>query len=213
MLNFYDILDITENASAASILKAYKKRALFYHPDKNPSHRNEFSSKFRQVAEAYSILIDSRTRKKYDADLLHDRGVKLEKIEIERRQTHERCELHSYESHYGENFTNSKALALFEKVFKDADQNEECDSKVTYCNGDSPASAALNRSTPGRSQFWDRNHAQGERSPTSCAVYQFYLIKFLFITFAVLCSIRRPGVMQHQKTCIIFVCPCSISNQ
>ncbi|KAI9319686.1 hypothetical protein BX666DRAFT_2119283 [Dichotomocladium elegans] len=64
----YAILEIARTASLQEIKKAYRKRALQYHPDKNPGDiRAEI--KFKQVVEAYDVLSDSHKRASYDAFL------------------------------------------------------------------------------------------------------------------------------------------------
>jgi len=62
--NYYQILEITKDASQDEIKKAYRKLALLYHPDKNPSP--EASDKFKEIAEAYSILSDENKKRMYD---------------------------------------------------------------------------------------------------------------------------------------------------
>ena len=52
--DYYDILGINKNASAAEIKKAYRKMAVKYHPDKNPDDK-EAEEKFKEAAEAYEI--------------------------------------------------------------------------------------------------------------------------------------------------------------
>ena len=63
--DFYDILGISKNASAAEIKKAYRKKAVKYHPDKNPGDTNA-EEMFKKAAEAYEVLGDADKRVKYD---------------------------------------------------------------------------------------------------------------------------------------------------
>ena len=63
--DFYEILGITKNADAAEIKKAYRKKALEFHPDKNPGNV-EAEEKFKLAAEAYEVLSDPQKKAKYD---------------------------------------------------------------------------------------------------------------------------------------------------
>ncbi len=65
MKDFYDILGVSKDSSADTIKKAYRKLALKYHPDKNPGNQDA-EKKFKEAAEAYSILSDSQKRSQYD---------------------------------------------------------------------------------------------------------------------------------------------------
>ncbi len=63
--DFYEILGISKSADAAEIKKAYRKKAIEYHPDKNPGNK-EAEEKFKLAAEAYEILSDPQKKAKYD---------------------------------------------------------------------------------------------------------------------------------------------------
>jgi len=63
--DFYEILDVSKNASKDDIKKAYRKQALKFHPDKNPGD-NSAEEKFKEAAEAYEVLSDDDKRARYD---------------------------------------------------------------------------------------------------------------------------------------------------
>ena len=63
--DYYDILGVSKSASTAEIKKAYRKKAIAYHPDKNPGD-TEAEKKFKQAAEAYEVLGDEQKRAQYD---------------------------------------------------------------------------------------------------------------------------------------------------
>merc|ERR1712137_1144405 len=61
---YYDVLGVSPDATAAQIKKAYYKKAMKYHPDKNQSAEAE--EIFKDVSEAYQVLMDEDTRAAYD---------------------------------------------------------------------------------------------------------------------------------------------------
>ncbi|HEX6932567.1 MAG TPA: J domain-containing protein [Streptosporangiaceae bacterium] len=63
--DFYEILGIGRNASQDEIQRAYRKLARAYHPDLNADPAAE--ERFKDVSEAYSVLSDPATRRRYDA--------------------------------------------------------------------------------------------------------------------------------------------------
>ncbi|QFZ55794.1 molecular chaperone DnaJ [Oceanihabitans sp. IOP_32] len=63
--DYYEILKISRSASAAEIKKAYRKKAIKYHPDKNPNDK-EAEAKFKEAAEAYEILSNPDKKARYD---------------------------------------------------------------------------------------------------------------------------------------------------
>ncbi len=64
-MDLYALLGIKPTASAADIKRAYRRLARKYHPDINPGDRAA-ELRFRQIAEAYEILIDPERRRRYD---------------------------------------------------------------------------------------------------------------------------------------------------
>jgi DnaJ-class molecular chaperone len=65
---FYDALGLPPSCSAKEIKKAYRSLALKHHPDKNKGSE-ESVEKFKEIAEAYEVLSDEGTRRRYDASL------------------------------------------------------------------------------------------------------------------------------------------------
>ncbi|MDN3666459.1 molecular chaperone DnaJ [Algibacter miyuki] len=63
--DYYEILGISKGATAAEIKKAYRKKAIEFHPDKNPDDKSA-EGKFKEAAEAYEILSDDNKKARYD---------------------------------------------------------------------------------------------------------------------------------------------------
>ena len=63
--DYYEVLGVDKTASAEDIKKAYRKKAIQYHPDKNPGDK-EAEEKFKEAAEAYEVLSDPQKRQRYD---------------------------------------------------------------------------------------------------------------------------------------------------
>ncbi|WP_445384457.1 molecular chaperone DnaJ [Robiginitalea sp. IMCC44478] len=63
--DYYEVLGISKGASAAEIKKAYRKKALEYHPDKNPGDAKA-EEMFKKAAEAYEVLSNPDKKARYD---------------------------------------------------------------------------------------------------------------------------------------------------
>jgi molecular chaperone DnaJ len=63
--DYYEVLDVSKNASEAEIKKAFKRLAMKYHPDRNPDNK-EALEKFKEAKEAYDVLTDAQKRAAYD---------------------------------------------------------------------------------------------------------------------------------------------------
>ncbi len=66
MKDYYEILGVDKEASSEDIKSAYRQAALQWHPDRNPDNP-EAEEKFKEIAEAYSVLSDLDKKRNYDA--------------------------------------------------------------------------------------------------------------------------------------------------
>lgn len=63
--DYYEVLGLKKGATEAEIKSAFRKKAMEFHPDRNPGDK-EAEEKFKEVNEAYSVLSDSQKKDKYD---------------------------------------------------------------------------------------------------------------------------------------------------
>ena len=63
--DYYEVLGIAKTATEDEIKKAYRKKAIEFHPDKNPGNK-EAEEKFKEAAEAYDVLGNPQKRQRYD---------------------------------------------------------------------------------------------------------------------------------------------------
>jgi molecular chaperone DnaJ len=63
--DYYEVLEVSKTASSEEIKKAYRKKAIQFHPDKNPGDK-EAEEKFKEAAEAYEVLSNEDKKRRYD---------------------------------------------------------------------------------------------------------------------------------------------------
>ncbi len=63
--DYYEVLEVAKTSTVEEIKKAYRKKAIQYHPDKNPGDKAA-EEKFKEAAEAYEVLSDTQKRQRYD---------------------------------------------------------------------------------------------------------------------------------------------------
>ncbi|KAL0659936.1 hypothetical protein Bca4012_080521 [Brassica carinata] len=65
-VDYYKLLQVDRSASDDDLKKAYRKLAMKWHPDKNPTNKKDAEAKFKQISEAYDVLGDPQKRAVYD---------------------------------------------------------------------------------------------------------------------------------------------------
>jgi molecular chaperone DnaJ len=64
--DYYEVLEVGKTASKDEIKKAYRKLAMKFHPDMNKENQKEAEEKFKEISEAYEVLVDDDKRARYD---------------------------------------------------------------------------------------------------------------------------------------------------
>lgn len=64
--DYYEVLGVARTASEQEIKASYRKLALQHHPDRNPNDPDGAAEKFKEITEAYTVLMDSNKRAAYD---------------------------------------------------------------------------------------------------------------------------------------------------
>ena len=82
MASYYSILGVLPDADSKDIRQAFRKKARSYHPDLNPGSQ-EAEARFKEINEAYEVLSDPDSRRKYDT--YGDRWKQADQIEAQRR--------------------------------------------------------------------------------------------------------------------------------
>jgi molecular chaperone DnaJ len=63
--DYYEVLGVDKTATQEDIKKAYRKKAMEYHPDRNPGNK-QAEDRFKEATEAYEVLHDDQKRSRYD---------------------------------------------------------------------------------------------------------------------------------------------------
>ena len=114
--NYYDILEVSKNASPEIIEKAYKTLVKKYHPDlQKNEEKNKYEEKIKKINEAYSILSDSEKRKNYD--------LNLKNTEIS---------INDYNSLYQENINLKNNLNILKEKLNYLNNNQNNYEKNTF---------------------------------------------------------------------------------
>lgn len=86
MKNYYEILEVSQNASKEVIEKAYKVLAKKYHPDlQEQGQKQHAEQKMKLINEAYEILSNDEKRKEHDIEIQRE-NERIKEIEYQKRQ-------------------------------------------------------------------------------------------------------------------------------
>ena len=113
--NYYDILEISKNASPEIIEKAYKTLVKKYHPDLQENDlKIKYEEKIKKINEAYEVLSDSEKRKNYDFNLKNDEitiddynNLYNENINLKNEINILKNNLNNYKKNYSNNSINN----------------------------------------------------------------------------------------------------------
>ncbi len=104
MKDYYKILGISPDATEKDIKRAYRKLALRYHPDRNPGDPLA-EERFKEVSEAYAVLVDPDKRRQYDE-------IRTDKERLKNFR-------YSQEEIFKDMFTEHRFSNIFEELFKE----------------------------------------------------------------------------------------------
>ncbi len=123
MLNYYEILEVSEKASKEVIEKAYKALAKKYHPDLNAHNKLEAEEKMKQINEAFDVLIDDTKRANYDNILNKKREIEKRKEEISKNNGYSNSSNNANSINNEKSFEDHNKIAYSSGYSTDNDDN------------------------------------------------------------------------------------------
>lgn len=115
MINYYEVLEVSEKASKEVIEKAHKALAKKYHPDLNHDNSKEAEQKMKEINEAYEVLMDDAKRSNFDS-------VLAKKRELEQRKASHSSESQS-SNDLNKQFNNYNKISYSNGYYTDPNDN------------------------------------------------------------------------------------------
>lgn len=122
MNNYYEILEVSKNASKEIIEKAYKVLAKRYHPDlQEESQKKNAEEKMKLINEAYEVLSDDEKRKSYDLEL----QIELDRNSKSQYKKIENDDINKDNNYYSESYEYEEEMPLTKEQIKEQIKQEK----------------------------------------------------------------------------------------
>ncbi len=139
MANYYNVLGVTKGADEKEIRQAFRRLARRYHPDLNAGDE-EAETKFKEINEAYEVLSDAETRRKYDA--YGDQWKQADQIEAQRRASRSVYDLMGGQSRRP-SYADSELFAGIEEIFGDLGEFGRAGRAPAVVRSEAPVTVSL----------------------------------------------------------------------
>lgn len=143
-MDLYKLLDCEETCTQEQLKKAYRKRALELHPDKNPDKKEEAEKSFIQLGKAFEILADKSARAAYDAARKAKREKALRDSQMDAKRREMKAKLENREKEAKE-----RAEQQAEKYY------QSNNLKFFFFNSSNYVFVARNRQTKAEEAFFN----------------------------------------------------------
>ncbi|KAG2243182.1 hypothetical protein Bca52824_094978 [Brassica carinata] len=145
-VDYYNVLKVKRDANDDDLKKSYRRLAMKYHPDKNPTtSKKEAEAKFKQISEAYDVLSDPRRRQIYDQH--GEEGLKSSDSPSSAEETAAKQRSYSSSSRRDDSefrYYPRDAEDIFAEFFKSAEEGVQANKKASPASKKTPP-AAKNR--------------------------------------------------------------------
>ena len=196
-MNYYDILNVTKNASKKEIKNSYKNLVKKYHPDVYSGDKSFAEKKIKEINSAYDVLSDDLLRKEYDLSLSggYEFDESAAKEEAQNKSTVTPKKKESYEEFYSSSNNdvdpssfNPKSTDLeddvyenYKKVYNDFVNKNTTASSDTYTRAKETYTDYYRASTYRRPSYSSNPEARRTENIIEKKVYSFSKLNLFFI--------------------------------
>ena len=123
MINYYEVLEVSEKASKEVIEKAHKALAKKYHPDLNQDNLKEAEQKMKEINEAFEVLMDDSKRSNYDSILAKKREIEQRKASYSSQKTSSPNSNQQTTDDLNKQFNNYNKISYSNEYYTDPNDN------------------------------------------------------------------------------------------